>query len=103
LGRGQLARDIKAAFDSGTKPLTRWADTVFFSDMELVNDHSGTLIEGNRYFAYLHKHYSDARFILNTRDCDDWLFSRVDHNGGKYLNHYRLHFGLTKTRDIMAR
>lgn len=100
---GKLARNIKACFDAGTKPLVPWDDTVFFSDMELVNDRSGPLIEGNRYFAYLHRYYPDAKFILNTRDCEDWLFSRVDHNEGKYLNNYRHHFGLTKTRDVMNR
>ncbi len=100
---GRLARNIKASFAAGAKPLTPWPDTVFFSDMELVNDLSGPLIEGNRYFAYLHQHYPDARFILNTRECEDWLFSRVDHNDGKYLNNYRHHFGLTRTRDIMDR
>lgn len=100
---GKLARDLKASFEAGAKPLAAWDDTVFFSDMELVNDRTGPLIEGNRYFAYLHKHYPDARFILNTRDVEDWLFSRVDHNEGKYLNNYRHHFGLTRTRDIMDR
>ena len=45
----------------------------------------GEMYEGFRHFEYLHKLFPEAKFILNTRNVEDWLFSRLDHNNGKYL------------------
>jgi hypothetical protein len=100
---GKIARDIKRSFEAGVAPLQEWPDVAMFCDMEQINRVNGPLIEGYRYFEYLHKSFPDAKFILNTRDVEDWLFSRVDHNKGTYLDHYRRHFKLKRTRDVMNR
>ena len=41
-----------------------------------TSDHC-ELIEGSRYFKYLHHDYPDALFILNTRDPFHWVRSRM--------------------------
>lgn len=36
-------------------------------------------------FKYIYTHYPDAIYILNTRNIDDWIKSRLNHNHGRFL------------------
>ena len=52
------------------------------------SNHRG-VIEGCRYFKKLHKDYSDALFILNTRDPMQWIKSRLKHDDGQFAIAYQ--------------
>lgn len=54
-----------------------------FFDMEYTDQRRR--IENYRYFESFAEAYPDALFIMNTRDKDAWLKSRIAHNEGKYL------------------
>ena len=61
------------------------------------------LIEGYRWFACFYEWWSDACFILNTRHVDDWIRSRVNHGEGRYLPHYRKHYGGVSEETVINR
>ena len=64
------------------------------------------LIEGNRYFKYLHHDYPDALFILNTRDPFHWVRSRMKHDNGQFANAYKnalINDGITNLRQLKRR
>jgi hypothetical protein len=48
----------------------------------------GPLIEANALFPRLHRAYPDSLFILNTRDLDAWLCSRLAHDQGRFAQAY---------------
>ena len=98
--KGAIARDIGKSMTEGAEPLLAWPDVVLFSDMELLLPRKFGHFEGAKQFAYLHKCFPDAKFILNKRDVEDWLFSRLDHNRGTYARNYRKHYELTSTREL---
>lgn len=54
-----------------------------FFDMEFTDP--ARRIENYRHFARFAEAYPDALFIMNVRDKDAWLKSRIAHNDGKYL------------------
>jgi hypothetical protein len=70
----------------------------FYSDM--TTPMFTGLFEGHFFFQYLHQSYPDAIFILNTRNLDDWIESRVNHGGDQVLR-FREHFGLTSDDEVL--
>lgn len=98
--RGAIARNIRRSKRLGETPLAPWPDVVLFSDMELLQPEKFGHFEGAKQFAYLHQCFPDAKFILNSRDVEDWLFSRLDHAGGTYARAFRKHYGLSSTRAL---
>ncbi|WP_425052277.1 hypothetical protein [Psychromarinibacter sp. S121] len=54
-----------------------------FFDMEFVVN--GGAIENFRQFPLLAEDYPDAKFLLNTRDKQDWLRDRAQYRDGLYL------------------
>lgn len=54
-----------------------------FFDMEYTDQRRR--IENYRYFESFARAYPEALFIMNVRDKDEWLKSRIAHNEGKYL------------------
>lgn len=70
------------------------------------NSDHGELIEGCRYFKFLHRDYPDALFILNTRDPFQWIRSRMKHDSGKFANAYQEALrvdGVTNRRQLKKR
>lgn len=67
--------------------------TAFF-DMEYTDQRRR--IENYRYFERFAEAYPDALFIMNTRDKDDWLKSRIAHNDGKYLTKMTELYGISQ-------
>jgi hypothetical protein len=101
-GKGLLAEDIAANSKTGETPLTDWDDTVLFTDIESVHTKADP-IEGYSYFEFLDQTYPDAKFILNTRDVDRWLCSRMLHREGKYFRYFVHHYGTHDPIEIMQR
>ncbi len=99
--KGALAISIRDAVRDGTKPLAEWPDVNVFTDMERV---SGVdLIEGYRYFKELDAAYPGAKFILNTRNMEDWIKSRHAHGKGGYTAAYRRFLGLSDNDQVFDR
>jgi len=54
-----------------------------YSDMLYVKQRR--YIEGNKYYRKLHEEYPDSYFVLQTRNIDDWLKSRLYHKDGAFV------------------
>ncbi|MFN3232512.1 MAG: sulfotransferase [Alphaproteobacteria bacterium] len=74
---GQLALTIKRNLDSGAPILKGYEDYDFFSDMIYLSDK--THIEACKFHKELCEQVPGSRFILNTRNKDRWLKSRLEH------------------------
>jgi hypothetical protein len=99
---GRLAEDIHAAKLSGEKPLAQYEDIVFFGDMESIAKESPP-IEAYRDYELLDQQYPDAKFILNYRDVNGWIMSRLNHRKGKYYRQYIRHYGTADIAEICTR
>jgi hypothetical protein len=80
---GNLARRIMARIDAGQDPIRDYPSIVGFTD--LIAFERGRLIEPYKRFDYLHRWYPRAFFILNTRDREAWIASRMAHEYQKPL------------------
>ena len=74
---------IKNNIDAGKPPLTALEKFDGFFDMEYVRPHIA--VENYLDFKTFAQFYPDAYFLLNTRDVDDWITSRLNHGEGLYL------------------
>ncbi|OWU68413.1 sulfotransferase [Marinibacterium profundimaris] len=99
--RGDLAKDIRQAVETGGVPLAPWPDVNVFSDMEYV--HARDMTEGYRYFRDLHAAYPEALFILNTRNVEGWIRSRHKHGEGAYTSAYRRYYGYETDAETFDR
>ena len=61
------------------------------SPWDASTPYRGPLIEANRFFPQLHRAYPNSLFVLNTRDPDDWINSRFQHDQGRFARAYRRH------------
>jgi hypothetical protein len=59
-------------------PFAGFDDVEAFSDLNHF-ERGLVYIEGARFFREIHRFEPDAYFILNTRDIDRWIVSRVNH------------------------
>ena len=88
--QGKLARTIKFNVDnmdpySTPTPLLGNYDTyTVFSDMEDIEQN---IYANELYFTHLDKHYTGSKFILNVRDIDTWIQSRLKHHNKKLGNY----------------
>lgn len=99
----ELADDIALSKAEGRKPLEKWADVAVFSDMERVAGKRSTLIEAYKEFEFLDKSYPGSYFILNTRNVNDWLMSRIRHGAGNYLVQYANHYGTKDPMEVLQK
>jgi hypothetical protein len=76
--KGRLARRIFSNLASGANLLTGYDEFDAFTDMEYLDSH-GVFLEGYKLFRYFADQYPDAVFILNTRDREAWIRSRLGH------------------------
>jgi hypothetical protein len=74
---GDLARRFETRMAAGEDPFDHYRDVVFFSDMSYVT--TNTVFDVYKHFDYIHRFYPDALFILNTRDKEAWVQSRINH------------------------
>ena len=82
--RGEIASHIFSDIHNGVKPLSRYprVDEVrMFADMENVSRTNGGIpIMAYEYFKELYDAYPNSKFILNIRNKEDWIESRINHN-----------------------
>ena len=80
--QGRIARKIKKNLLSNEPLLKDYDDYQVFSDME---DYKKLNYAHKDYFKELYSQYPDSRFILNTRNIDNWIKSRNRHENGFYV------------------
>lgn len=100
---GQLAEDIFYSRICGEKPLSRWADDfTVFSNMESIHNVSMPRMEGFKHYEFLDSSYENSLFVLNTRNVDDWIYSRYNYRNGEYasLHAFHLNVGLNELNEI---
>jgi hypothetical protein len=52
---------------------------------DLISASNTRFVEGNSFFPALHDTFPEAYFVLNERDVEAWLRSRVQHSKGTFL------------------
>ena len=57
-------------------------------------------IEAHNSFDIFLREVSGATFILNTRDKNDWIASRMEHGGGKIVKSYMEFYGVNRIEDV---
>lgn len=99
--RGLLAVSVRDNLAAGKKPLAgRIDDYVAFTDMQQVTrEHA---IEAVHYFRELHAYYPNSYFILNTRDKEGWIRSRLNHGAGTYSRRYGRALGLGDDEEAVV-
>lgn len=98
---GHLALAINSNVLAGRPLLAGFEDIEFFSDMEGLPDGGNAFIcIYQKYFRELDSQYPDAKFILNTRNKDDWLQSRLSHDGATYIEWWKKATGMSRPQII---
>jgi hypothetical protein len=72
-----LAKQMQMNFDASMPILQGIDEFNVYSDFTFVSNER--VVEGNKFYKELHNEYSDSWFILNVRDTDSWLLSRLRH------------------------
>lgn len=92
--QGALAEDIAYCKMSGAVPLQSWAKVNLFCRLESTHKPHLPLIEAFRDFKFLQACFPDAIFVLNTRNVDDWIASRLAYSGGAFAQMYAQKVGV---------
>ncbi len=97
---GRIARRMFVNLAEG-RPLMAGMDHVdVFTDMELLT--WDVFLEGYKLFPVLAQQYADAVFILNTRDREDWIRSRLQHADGYYLRRFKSYLNTPSNEHVVA-
>lgn len=85
---GKIAYTIKENHKNNRWLLTGYEHIDVFTDMEcrIVRNNMYELVYGYKYFDILDKQYPDSKFILNTRNIDNWIDSRLKHTSGYIID-----------------
>jgi hypothetical protein len=98
--RGLLAFGLRENIAAGRQPLAgKIGRYAAFTDMQQVT--RDFAIEGIHYFRELHAYYPNSYFILNTRDKDGWIRSRLRHGAGAYARRYGRALKLSEETDVV--
>lgn len=83
---GKIAQSMFLNDQLGKRLISpRYNKISFFSDMENVSKASSPQYVAQDLFKKLAKQYPNAYFLLNTRNRDNWIKSRINHGNGSYL------------------
>lgn len=118
---GKLALQIEKNLHKNLPLLTGYENQIFFSDMEAVyyENHYPKIVSAYKYFHILDQQYPNSRFILNTRDINKWVLSRVNFktflikmidnelvltrpDDYEYILYYMDHYDTTSINDIAS-
>lgn len=96
--RGRLARRMKENLNSGRNILDGYSHYDAFTDMESVTNRE--VVEGYKYFPQILDQIPHSMFILNTRDVDRWIRSRLNH--GPYAANYMTALNIENLSELVA-
>ena len=85
---------------AGLPPVQGLDDFEAFFDMEYDFPRNGINLENFKFYRQFAEAYPNAKFILNTREKDDWLRSRARHQDGDYLGRTMVRLGLTEKQAL---
>lgn len=85
--RGRLARMMFRNLADGDSLIKGYGQFDAFSDMEFVTREFA--FEGYKLFPLLAGEFPDALFLLNTRDREEWVRSRLAHRDGAYARTWK--------------
>ncbi|CUH54394.1 hypothetical protein SAMN04488037_104273 [Shimia marina] len=85
---------------NGHAPLEGLERFTAFFDMEYKR--GSDVVENFKRYATFARHYPNAKFLMNTRDKDDWLRSRVRHANGLYLKQEMARKNLSSDEVVAA-
>src|SRR5262245_6163956 len=75
--KGRLARRIFCNIARGDPLLTGYESFEAFTDMEYLDHHGAYHLEAYKLFPYFAVQYPDSTFVLNIRDRESWIRSRL--------------------------
>jgi hypothetical protein len=86
---------------NGRELLAGYEEFDAFFDMEYLDGHSRYL-EAYKLFPHLAAQYPTAVFILNTRDREAWIRSRLGLDGGDYALRHRMRLNVNSDEQLAA-
>jgi hypothetical protein len=96
---GRLALQIQSNVDAGRLATEGLPNAVFYSDLEGPKRHP-RLIEAFKLFDRIYEAEPSAYFILNTRNIDRWIASRMNHDEGGYAQRHLRRLGLGSLSEL---
>lgn len=96
--RNRLAQSMQKNLAQGKRLLLDYEHFQVFSDFTLISD--SEYLEGNFMFRELYANYPSGYFILNTRRTQEWVESRLRHNGGLFARRHKEIRGLGDDREL---
>jgi len=96
--RGNISKTIHNNYLTGKPLLEGLEEYQAFTDMEHTLEGGGFIYSAERYFKELDQAYPESLFILNFRDMESWIRSRLNHKD--YLFDTMLQNALTKNEAI---
>lgn len=98
---GRLAIAIFRNLTNSLPLLTGYEQYRVFSDMEEIV--RGTFaFEAYKLYPYLSAQYSDSVFILNTRDVENWINSRLAHGKGGYAKKWMSILNVHSNEELIS-
>jgi hypothetical protein len=85
--KGRLAKTVFQNLVDARPLLSGYEEFSVFSDMESISKDFG--FEAFKLYRYFSVEYPDSIFILNTRNVDAWIKSRLAHGGGGYATKWK--------------
>lgn len=92
--QGRLAQDILFSQASGRAPLAQWPRAWLLTGLYRYRPHWQPPLEAWRSFAFLDRHFPQARFVLTTRDPAAWIWDRMTREGGAAARAHAHHRGV---------
>lgn len=99
--KGQIARSMFRHHRRGESLIDiRYRNVTMFADMEDIFKEDTPLYAAEKLYKQLDRQCKNSKFILNTRDKDNWIKSRILHGNGKYLNYIANKLSISKSQLI---
>jgi len=97
---GRLALRMSRNLDNGVPILSGYEKYTAFFDMEAITDTE--FVEGSKLYEELLDEVDDPMFILNTRNQNRWISSRLDHLEVEYANRQLQILGFDELSDLVT-
>lgn len=93
-----IAKMMRDNVKAGRRVFKGVEDFTFFSDLVYVTD--SVAFEGNSVYREILHDYPDTILILNLRDREDWIRSRMKHGHGEFADRYGKALGLKSFEEV---
>lgn len=96
--QGEIGEAMRANIASGRRAFEGYEDRHFYADYAGASNRP--IFEGHMYFRKIFDDYPGSLFILNTRNVEAWIHSRMRHQQGKFADRYRAEYNLATMKDL---